>query len=344
VSITVPVYNEEMQVEGLLESLLALEYPAEKVQILIVSDGSDDRTEEIVASFADRGVELLAMPGRSGKTASEAAAAEHLRGELILNTDASIRISPDALKPLVEAFQDSEVGVASGRDISVSASRDTTNQGEAGYVGYEMAVRDLETRLGGIVGASGCLYVIRSELHGEPLPAALSRDFASALIAREGGYRAVSVPKATCLVPRTSSLVREYGRKVRTIARGMDTLFHKRHLLNPLKHPQFSWMLFSHKICRWLVPWGAVVLFVSLAGLSWSHTWALAGFSAGVVLLALAGVGWAFAGRSDLHPVVSVPTFFVAGNLAAMHGLIQFLKGERRAIWEPTRRKSVDVG
>src|SRR5690606_27846349 len=128
----------------------------------------------------------------------------------------------------------------------------------SGYVGYEMWIRDLETRVAGIIGSSGCYYAIRPELHRLPLPEALSRDFSSALHAREHGYRAVSVPQATCAVPRGTSLKKEYRRKVRTITRGMQTLWYKRHLLDPVRYGSFAWMLWSHKICRWMLPWAAL--------------------------------------------------------------------------------------
>jgi cellulose synthase/poly-beta-1,6-N-acetylglucosamine synthase-like glycosyltransferase len=134
VSITVPMYNEAENVRELLESLLALDYPAHLRQILIVSDASDDGTDEIVTEYEDRGVELFRLPQRTGKTHAENLAAPHLRGEIVVNTDASIRIAPDALRKLVEALADPSVGVASGRDVSVaSAGDDSTAEGS--YVG-----------------------------------------------------------------------------------------------------------------------------------------------------------------------------------------------------------------
>src|SRR5207249_1884865 len=130
----------------------------------------------------DRGVELLRLPERRGKTAAENAARAHLRGTIIVNTDASVRIALQALKPLVAAFADPTVGVASGRDVSVARVGAEANAGESTYVGYEMWVRDLETRVSGIVGASGCLYAIRAELHRQLVPEDLSRDFGAALL------------------------------------------------------------------------------------------------------------------------------------------------------------------
>ena len=271
----------------------------------MVSDASTDRTDEIVRGYADRGVELLRMPERHGKTAAENAAREHLRGDIVVNTDASVRIAPGALKPLIARFADPEVGVASGRDVSVAQMDRDLNVGESGYVGYEMWVRDLETRVGSIVGASGCFYAIRRPLHMTLFPAALSRDFACALIAREAGFRAVSVNEAVCYVPRIQSLRREYRRKVRTLTRGLETLWYKRSLMNPLRYGLFAWMLLSHKLIRWLAPWGLV-----LAGLGWLllalalRSWVLLVIF--VLPLLLASGGWLW--PEDRHaPRDSVP-------------------------------------
>jgi cellulose synthase/poly-beta-1,6-N-acetylglucosamine synthase-like glycosyltransferase len=344
VSISLPAYNEEGQIRGALDSLLALDYPADRREILVVSDASTDRTDEIVLEYADRGVQLLRMPQRGGKTAGENAAAARLTGEIVVNTDASIRIRSDALRPLVACFADSTVGVASGRDVSVARTGQNSNAGEAGYVGYEMKVRALETEVGGIIGASGCFYAIRAHLHRAPLPEHLSRDFASALTAREHGYRAVSVDEAVCYVPRTSSLHREYRRKVRTMARGMETLMFKRHLLNPMRHGVFAWMLLSHKIARWLVPWAALAGAVGVLLLAVDHPWArvAAAGGAGVALLALAG--WLWPEERPIPRLLAIPAFAAAGNLAAVHASLRALRGDENPTWEPTRRDVVLTG
>ena len=254
VSIVVPAYNEEAQIRGAIEALIAQDYPASRRQILILSDASTDGTDEIVSSYAAQGVELLRMPERSGKTAAENASCALLRGDIVINTDASIRLHPSCARRLVEAMSDERIGVASSRDVSVSRESGSANAAEAGYVGYEMRLRALETLTGGIVGASGSGYAIRATLHRLPVRADLSRDFSAALTARTHGYMAVSVDDALCYVPRTTSLKAEYRRKVRTIARGVETLLHNNHLLNPLRFGMFSWKLLSHKVCRWLVP------------------------------------------------------------------------------------------
>lgn len=344
VSISISAYNEEAQIRELIRSLLALDYPRERLQVLIVSDGSTDRTAAIVSEYADQGIELLRMPERGGKTKAENAASPLLRGEIVVNTDASTRILPGSLKPLVRAMRDPTVGCASGRDVSVGPEGGDANRGEGGYVGYEMAVRDLETRVAGIVGASGCFYAIRPALHRLPLPASLSRDFAAALHAREHGYRAVSVPEATCLVPRGQSLRKEYRRKVRTIARGMRTLWHKRALLDPLGDPVFAWMLVSHKVCRWMLPWAALAALLALLVLAPTEAWARGLLLPALLVLVLGGAGWLLAARARLPRLLGAPAFLLAGNVAAAHALLRVLAGREDALWEPTRRDVVKAG
>ncbi|MEP6474158.1 MAG: glycosyltransferase, partial [Gemmatimonadota bacterium] len=315
-----------------------IDYPEDRRQILVVSDASTDRTDQIVRSFADRGVELLRLDTRRGKTAAENAAFPHCRGSILVNTDATIRILPNALKPLVAAFSDPHVGVASGRDVSVGDLQTEGSQGESGYVGYEMWVRGLETAVGGIVGASGCFYGIRREIVDGAFPEMLSRDFASALLAREHATRAVSVNDAVCLVPRTRDLKSEYRRKVRTMARGLETLWFKRHLLNPVRHGSFAWMLWSHKLLRWLVFPSLILLPIGLTLLAIQAKVALVVVPLLVLglLVGLAGLRWP-EGR-PMPVLVGIPSYLVASSLAAIQAWSRALRGQRNAVWEPTRR------
>jgi cellulose synthase/poly-beta-1,6-N-acetylglucosamine synthase-like glycosyltransferase len=344
ISILVPAYNEEAAIGGALEHLLAADYPPHQRQILVVSDASTDRTDEMVRRFADQGVELLRLPERGGKTAAENAARLHLHGSIVVSTDASVRIHSRALKPLIASFADPSVGVASGRDVSVARLEALSNFGESGYVGYEMWVRDLETRVLGIVGASGSFYACRRGLYMSLVPEALSRDFAAALIARHFGYRSVSVTDAICYVPRVALLRREYGRKVRTITRGWETLFYKRQLLNPFQHGLFSWMLFSHKMCRWLVPWALLlgVLALIILDLERWEAWAPLGVGLVTAVALLAAAGWFWPAGRPMPRLLSLSAYFVSGNIAALHASLRALRGEMNPIWEPTRREVTD--
>lgn len=338
VSIVIPAYNEAGSIGQTLESVLALPYPAGRRQILVVSDASSDGTDTVVTEYASRGVELLRMPARGGKTAAELAAARHVRGDVIVNIDATIRIEPDALMRLVRVFQDPAIGVASGRDVSVGDLSREGNRGESGYVGYEMTVRALETAVDGIVGASGCFFAIRRELAGAELPGHLSRDFASPLVAREHGFRSVSVHEAVCYVPRTRSLKAEFRRKVRTMARGIQTLFYKSHLMNPARYGVFAWMLISHKLVRWLVFAAMPLLPVGLAILAVDRTWArvalvLTGLG---LVLGVAGMRWP--DDRKVPAPLAIPGFIVGSTIAALMAWRQALAGRGEAVWEPTRR------
>jgi cellulose synthase/poly-beta-1,6-N-acetylglucosamine synthase-like glycosyltransferase len=338
ISIVIPVHNEAAVIAETLERVLALDYPSERRQILVVSDASSDGTDDIVRRFAGRGVELLRIPERRGKTAAENAARSRLTGEIVVNTDAAVRIEPGAVRHLIAAFNDPSVGVASARDVSVANLDARANPGELAYVGYEMRVRDLETQVDGIVGASGCLYAIRKDLHMLFMPEHLSRDFGAALTAREQGYRSVSVPDAVCYVPRSPSLRREYRRKVRTMARGLRTLWYKRALLNPVRFGLFAWMLSSHKLSRWLVPWALVLGAVALAALAPRHWWSALALAGGGVAALVALIGWMRSEERPLPRLIALPTYAVTGTIAALQAWITALGGKGTALWEPTRR------
>lgn len=344
ITITVPCYNEARNIRSTLEALLALDYPADRRQILVISDASTDGTDDIVRGMAPLGIELLRLETRRGKSAAENAAGPAARGEIIVNTDATIRILPNALKALVRSFRDPRVGVASGRDLSVLSVTDAgavaaVASGESGYVGYEMNIRALETRVGSIVGASGCFYGIRASLYDSGFPESLSRDFASALIAAEHGYRAVSVNDAVCLVPQTKSLSAEFRRKIRTMARGLQTLWFKRHLMNPFRYGAFAWMLFSHKLCRWLVypalPIAVIALVIaSVHSRGWAVVLALALIG---TLIGTLGMRWP-QDRGAPPRIVRLAGFALASNLAGLLAWLQALRSRQLAIWEPTRR------
>lgn len=338
VTILVPAYNEEESIAATLESLLALDYPADRREIMVMSDASSDRTDAIVAGFAPRGVRLVRMPVRKGKTAAENHTLKLVTSEIVVNTDATIRIPAGSLRPLLRVFQDPTIGAASGRDVSVGDITAEGNAGEGGYVGYEMSVRALETRLGGIIGASGCLYAIRRRLVDTAFPEALSRDFASPLRARMLDTRTVSVDEALCIVPRTRSLQAEYRRKIRTMLRGLNTLWHMRALMNPFAYGRFAWMLVSHKLVRWLgfltLPLAPIGMLLLAATEPWAAVLVLLG------TLGLAAGVLALRSPEDrkLPRPFATAGFAVASAMAGFIAWQKFFQRTSAATWEPTRR------
>lgn len=345
VTITVPAYNEGERLGATLDRLIALDYPADRRHILVVSDASTDGTDAVARAYADRGVELLRLDRRVGKTAAENASAQRVTGDIVVNVDATIGLEPHSLRSLLAVFADPTIGVASGRDVSVGDVLAEGNRGESNYVGYEMRIRELETRVSSIVGASGCFYAMRRALHAIPFPDDMSRDFGAVLVAREHGYRSVSVQDAVCYVPRTVSLAREYRRKIRTMERGLRTLWYKRSLLNPIREGSFAWMLWSHKLCRWLVPLsllpagvGLILFGVGAGGWGWlPAAMVLVG-----LLMGVAGLAWPGGRRPPA--LLALAAYGVAGNVAGIAAWFSALLGAGNRVWEPTRRPSSHRG
>jgi hypothetical protein len=340
VTLTVPCYNEAGSIAVMLDRLLALDYPAERRHILVLSDASTDGTDDIVRGYADRGVQLLRLPERKGKSAAENAAHAKLQGTIAVNVDATVVLGPSSLKSLIAAFEDPTVGVASGRDVSIAAAQREQSGGEAGYVGYEMFVRGLETAVDGIVGASGCFFGIRRHLYPSDFPEHLSRDFGSPLIARAHGFRSVSVEAAVCGVPRAKSLEQEYPRKVRTMARGLQTLWYQRALLNPFRFGWFAWMLASHKLARWLPYPTIIIAMVGWIVLGVRQPIATPIMLFGATVVALGLLGWRWPSTRTPPRWLAMMGFMVAAGTAGLSAWQRALTGTRAAVWEPTRRSA----
>jgi cellulose synthase/poly-beta-1,6-N-acetylglucosamine synthase-like glycosyltransferase len=337
VTVTVPVFNAVSSIRATLEGLVGLEYPRDKLQLLVLSDASTDGTDTVVREFAGRGVELLRAPERRGKTAAENDVIKFARGEIVVNVDATVVVPPGSLKRLVRVFDDPTIGVASGRDISFGAEGLDSTRTESSYVGYEMWLRDLETQAGSIVGASGCFYGIRRCIHDRPIPWELSWDFASPLVAREKGYRSVSVRDAVCLVPRTPQIKSELRRKVRTMARGIRTLFYHRALMNPFRYRGFAVMLISHKLLRWLPYLLAPVSILALGFLATQSASGQALFVLACVALGIGISGIRDSSWARIKPVAA-SAFLVAAFAAGFLAWCDVLRGVRMATWEPTPR------
>lgn len=342
VTVTVPVHNARGTIRATVDSLLALDYPREMLQILVISDASTDGTDDVIRTYADRGVELLSLTERRGKTAAENAAVAASRGEILVNVDATIIIPPQSLKPLVRTFDDPTIGVASGRDVSVGAGEKSATHAESVYVRYEMWVRNLESRVDSIVGASGCFYGSRRHVHGRPLPPGLSWDFAAALVARKQGYRSVSVPQAVCLVPRSAEIRTELRRKVRTMARGLSTLFYHRALMNPSRYGAFALMLISHKLLRWLPYLLAPFAYAALGVLAVDSVTARALLAVATLGIALGVVGMR-SDRSTVLKPIALAGFAVAVFSAGFLAWWEAIRQTQMATWEPTPRPRVQT-
>jgi cellulose synthase/poly-beta-1,6-N-acetylglucosamine synthase-like glycosyltransferase len=341
ITVVIAAHNAEQTIGRTLEHLLAADYPSGRRQIIVASDASTDGTAGVVATFAGRGVELRDFGERNGKTAAEHRVAGDVRGDIVVSTDASVLVPASSMKLLVRHFSDPSLGVVSGWAVAPGSASAAGGNGDAGYFRYEMRVRELEARFGGIIGAMGGLYAIRRELFQVPLPPYIARDFASTLVARERGFSSVIDRSATCLVGRSRSLRAEYDRKARTILNGLDTLEHFAHLLDPMRHGWFAFMLLSHKLCRWLVyllaP--AAVLGLALLATDWWPARVALAIAAVVLVAGLVGLRWQ-PPDPRLGAPLSLITYAVVGAAAGVAGWIRFFLGRHATTWTPTRRES----
>ncbi len=329
-SVVLPCRNEAAELPGAIEALSAA-LPTSGVQVIVVSDASTDGTDRI--ALAQPGVVLHRQEVRAGKTAAENAARELVTGDVVFFMDAASRPAPDAFRLMLDAFGDASVGVVSSCDVPGNGGR-PRRDGPAMFLAYEMWLRELESRLGGIVGASGSLYAMRRELF-VTLPENVTRDFATVLLARAHGLRAVSVP-AQCAVRPAANARIEQQRRTRTMAQGMVTLITCRHVLHPMRDPGFTTKLFFHKVMRWLlIPSGiagALGMAVLLAqGSSAALSSAAVVLTVPVIFLVIAGAGGP----------ARAPGWLVPGVVAIVAGVgawFRMLLGRTPAQWEPTRR------
>ena len=340
VSLIITAHNEAASIAGKLDNSLSLDYPADRLEVLVASDASTDETDSIVARYAGQGVRLVRSPYRVGKTAAQTLAIAQAKGEVVVLSDASALLARDALRAIVRPFADPQVGLVSGEDVSVISISHPAAQGENLYVRYDMWVRRLETAVGSMVGASGCFYAVRRSLRAQ-VGAELIEDFAVPLSVVLGGKRVVSEPAARALIPTTLSARAEFRRRVRIQIGGAVALWKHRRLLNPFRFPQVAWALFSHKVARWLTPaWWAILLVTSLLLARVHPIYAGFAFLQGV-FYCLALAGWLLSARPRSPAWVSVPFSLTLANAAMAVGLVQALLGRRAAAWQPSERAAL---
>lgn len=330
VSIILPVHNEARRIEAKLRNLLELDYPLAKLQILVIGDACTDDTLERAKRFDPSVVTTLALPTRAGKAAGLNAGLARSTGEIIVFTDAAIMLEKPSLRALLAHFADPAIGCVSGEDYIEGA------QTEGLYGRLELLLRREEAKLHSIAGASGCFYGQRRSLC-RPFVPGMAPDFLSVLVTVKAGKRALAEPVARGSMTATSSQRAEFTRKVRTFQRGLTALFGNAGLLNPFAYPAFSFILWSHKLMRWLAPLPMIGCLVA-AWLLRAEPLYLVMFIGQVVLYVAAIAGLIWPALAERVSVVRLGAFFVLVNAAALKALALWLSGSRIEVWEPTRR------
>jgi cellulose synthase/poly-beta-1,6-N-acetylglucosamine synthase-like glycosyltransferase len=334
VTLVVPTYNEEDVVERKIRNALALDYPRERLEVLILSDGSTDATCSIVRAFEDDVVRLIELP-RGGKAAALNCGASEARGEILVLTDANVELAADAVKVLARAFADPEVGGVSGKKKSiVRKGADTTELGENLYWRWDQWQKTLESAIGSIFAADGTLYAIRRSLYVPIADPAQADDIAISARVVLQGYRLVFDPEAVAYEEAPVEGADEFRRKVRVTNHSVRALLNLGSAL--WTSGCYSVELLSHKLVRHLIPFFLIALLLSSAWLARSsHLFGL--------ILALQALFYVFAmagallrhRRGGALRLFSVPYYFCLVNAAAFFGVLSIARGTRVREWSP---------
>jgi len=336
VTVIIAAFNEARLIEATVRNKLAQDYPRDLLQIIVVSDGSTDGTDDIVERIAaeETQVRLLRQTPRQGKTAAINGAVAQASGEILVFSDANSMYRPDALRVLMRNFADPEVGYVTGQMLYTTADGSLVGDGCTAYMRYENALRVIETRLGSVVGVDGAIDSVRRSLYRPMRPDQLP-DFVLPLDVVEQGYRVVYEAGAIVMEEALSDKSAEYRMRVRVALRALWALWDKRRLFNPLRYPLFSWQLASHKLLRYL---SAIPLLLA-AVINWRlinhggiYQLAAAGQLVFVVLVVCGALQLRW--LADLA-IVRYCYYFFLLNWSSVVALGKFLSGTKQVVWLP---------
>jgi cellulose synthase/poly-beta-1,6-N-acetylglucosamine synthase-like glycosyltransferase len=337
VTVIIPAYNEERSLRAKIRNVLATNYPEHLLEIIVVSDASTDRTNEIAGSFGADGVRLLVQETRLGKTAGLNRAMTMTRGEIVVFTDANATYRSSTIGTLVAHFSNPKVGLVTGFTKYAADGADDVAATTNAYTSLERVIKTAESRWGCCVGADGAVFAMRRSLF-RPLRDDDINDLVLPLVVIEQGYQCVLADDAFCTEPPGQSIDSEYRRQSRITNRTLRALSRHARLLNPIRFGVFSFFLFSHKIVRFLVPIFLITGFVALLLLARLHSIYLV-----TAALVVAGVAVAMA-MSRVENRWSLPLrllrtvgVFLTINAAVLEGWWMFLRGRRAVVWQHDR-------
>lgn len=340
VSMIIAAHNEAASIQAKLDNVLSLDYPPDRLEVVIASDGSTDGTDEIVRGYEDRGVRLLSLP-RRGKAPALNDAVGAGRGEILVFSDANSLYTRNALSALVRPFADPLVGGVAGDQRYVpSGGGDAIASGEQSYWNLDRLLKSAESRAGNVISATGAIYAVRASLF-RPVPDGVTDDFYTSTGVIAQGYRLVFAPDAVAFESVAGTAELEFGRKVRVITRGLRGVLLRRELLDPRSHGFYAVQLFAHKLLRRMMVFPLAAA-AATSPLLWRQGRI---YRVATVLQAtlygLGVVGIVFAGKplGRRKPFV-LPAFFCFVNVAALRAAWNVLRGRRIDRWEPQRQDS----
>lgn len=335
VSLVILAYNESALILDKLENALALDYPRDRLEVLLVADGSDDGTAELAREVP--GVRVLYEPERRGKLAAMNRAARHARGEILVFSDANNRYTPEALRELAAPFADARVGVVTGRKAIDDGSGRALDHAEGLYWRYESKLKEWESAAGSVTAVAGEILAFRREAFIEPPAGTMNEDFVQAMLAALEGWRIVYAPRARSLERASATVADEATRRARLVTGRWQAL----SVLLPrllVRRPGLAWRVASHKGLRPLVPWALAAAAASNAALARSARWPRATGLVHLGFYAAAAAGWFGERRGRRNRALYLPYYFCRMNVATLRGLGDHVTHRHEAVWARVER------
>ncbi len=343
VSLIVSCYNEVDVIEKKIRNCLAIDYPQHQLEILFVSDGSDDGTDELIKKYCNQRIKLIRQEGRLGKTMGLNLALAEARGEIVVFSDANAMYKENALKMLVRNFHDTAVGYVVGAAIYKDDEKSTAGSSENAYWQYEIFIKKIESKLHSVVGGDGAIYAVRKSLY-EPLDQEDINDFVNPLQIIAKGYRGIFDTEAICYEQTAGDFDKEGKRKQRIVNRSFSGLMKNKTVLNPFKFGFYSLELLSHKLLRWLIPF---FILIAAAGVITLAQMKIAMFQwlllLGILFTWSILLGKLLKDRSSCPSILLIPYYFYLVNINSMKGVLQSLRGKVQITWSTPRDQKATI-
>jgi cellulose synthase/poly-beta-1,6-N-acetylglucosamine synthase-like glycosyltransferase len=340
-TLVVAAFNEEGFITEKIANTLALNYPKNKLKLLFVTDGSSDRTPEIISRYPE--ITLLHQPQRNGKIAAVHRAVEQVDTEIIVFTDANTFLNEDALLTICRHYTDPQVGAVAGeKRVFVDKQADASAAGEGFYWKYESKLKKWDSELYSVVGAAGELFSVRKELYQPVSPDSILDDFMISMRIAEQGYRIIYEPDAYATETASENVTEELKRKVRIAAGGIQSVIWLKSLLNIFKYGVLSFQYISHRVLRWTVtPFLILLVFVLniILAIQTNAILYQAMLAAQLLFYILAGLGYLLERKHLRVKILFIPYYFCVMNYAVLAGMLRYFKNEQSASWEKSKRK-----
>ncbi|MFO1390360.1 glycosyltransferase family 2 protein [Cellvibrio sp.] len=333
VTVLIPAFNESKVIEGTIKNKFSQDYPAELLEVIVISDESEDGTDEIVTQLAatEPRLKLIRQVPRQGKTAGLNLAMQHAQGEIIVFSDANSHYETQGLRELVNCFSDPQVGYVTGKMVYVNSDGSLIGDGCSAYMKYENYMRALETQVDSVVGVDGGIDAIRKELY-QPMNSDQLPDFVLPLKVVTQGKRVIYCESALLNEESLSNSQSEFRMRVRVSLRAYWAMKDMKHLFNPFKYGLFSLQLTSHKLLRYLAFIPLILAFLSNGFLTYN------GFYSFTFLIQIIFyVGAAFVSLNDgtNNRWLGLANYFCLINIASAMAFLKFIKGEKIVLWKP---------